>query len=85
MRGGERSVTELVEEVGTCQANISKHLGVLLDAGLVARRREGASALYRVADDSVFALSDTVCASLVERLGAQQTAVAAFAERQAAQ
>ena len=84
MRRGDRSVTELVEEVGTGQANISKHLGVLLEAGLVARRREGVSVRYRVTDDFVFALCDTVCASLTERLSAQQTAVAAFAQRRAA-
>lgn len=73
---GERSVTELVEATGSGRANVSKHLGLLLEVGLVARRREGLVMLYRVADDSVFALCDVVCASLSERLAAQQTAVA---------
>jgi ArsR family transcriptional regulator len=81
----ERSVSELVDASGTGQANVSKHLGVLLESGIVGRRREGSTVLYRVVDASVFELCDTVCASLRERLSVQQTAVAAFADRKGAE
>ena len=59
--GGERSVTHLLAATGGNQANVSKHLRVLLDAGLVSRRKAGTSALYAIADPIVFALCEQVC------------------------
>jgi ArsR family transcriptional regulator len=47
---GEKSVSELVRETGGMQANVSKHLGMLLDAGVVGRRKQGLHAYYRVTD-----------------------------------
>lgn len=38
---GERSVNELVAAIGTSQPNVSKHLSVLVNAGMVRRRRNG--------------------------------------------
>jgi ArsR family transcriptional regulator len=67
---GEKSVSELVEETGSLQANVSKHLGLLLDAGVVARRKEGLRSYYRIADKTVFELCDMVCGSLHDRLAA---------------
>ena len=64
LRGGEQTVQELTDAINASQQNISKHLNSLLDAGLVARRKEGTSALYAIADDSVFALCENVCGSL---------------------
>ena len=65
---GERSVAELTERCGANQANVSKHLGVLLRGGLLARRKEGLHVYYRVADPGVFRLCDLVCGSLQDRL-----------------
>lgn len=64
---GEKSVNELVEAINTTQANVSKHLGILADGGLVARRKVGTSTLYRIADPSLFSLCDIVCNSLQAR------------------
>jgi DNA-binding transcriptional ArsR family regulator len=64
LREGEATVLELTDLVGTSQQNISKHLGVLHHAGLVARRKDGNYVYYRVRDDGVFALCETVCGSL---------------------
>lgn len=64
---GEKSVNELVSATKTTQANVSKHLGILADGGLVARRKVGVSTLYRIADPSIFTLCDLVCTSLQER------------------
>ncbi len=61
---GEASVHELTELVGTTQQNVSKHLGVLQHAGIVARRKEGNFAYYRVVDEGVFSLCEAVCGSL---------------------
>jgi len=77
----ELSVGELVDATGAGQANVSKHLAVLLDSHMVARRKEGLNVIYRVADATVFDLCDTVCNSVGERLAAQHTAVKRFVGR----
>lgn len=61
LRTGERSVSELVEETGLSQANVSKHLGVLHASGFVGRRKEGLFTYYVLADKGVFRLCDLVC------------------------
>lgn len=65
---GEKNVSQLVQETGALQANVSKHLGTLLDAGLVSRRKQGQSSCYRIADESVFELCDLACGSIYDRL-----------------
>lgn len=66
LMNGEKSVNELVSAMNTTQANVSKHLGILADGGLVARRKVGVSNLYRIADPSLVTLCDMVCRSLQE-------------------
>ncbi|MDH3269805.1 MAG: metalloregulator ArsR/SmtB family transcription factor [Gemmatimonadota bacterium] len=61
---GERSVTDLVDETGLNQANVSKHLGILRASGYVDRRKEGLYAYYSVADSSVAELCDIMCRKL---------------------
>ena len=68
LRQGELTVGELTERLGTSQQNASKHLGVLLQAGIVGRRKVGTSAFYRVTDDSVYALCEQVCGGLQNQL-----------------
>jgi DNA-binding transcriptional ArsR family regulator len=67
---GEASVRELVSATGAGQQNVSKHLGVLLHAGVVGRRKQGTLVFYRIIDDVVYSLCEQVCASL-ERQHAQ--------------
>lgn len=66
LRGGEKTVSELMEETGLGQANASKHLQFLHSLGFVERRKEGLYVYYRLADDSVFELCDIMCGRLVE-------------------
>jgi DNA-binding transcriptional ArsR family regulator len=61
---GPLTVGELVETTGLKQANISKHLGMLLDAGLVARTKEGNFARYSIAEPMIFDLCRLVCEKL---------------------
>lgn len=61
---GERAVGELVQLTGLSQANVSKHLQLLLGHGLVARRKEGVFVYYHLADESVFQLCELVCSHL---------------------
>lgn len=64
LRAGERTVTELVEATGLGQANLSKHLQVLLAAGFVGRRKAGLHTWYRLADQDVFRVCDIMCGRL---------------------
>jgi DNA-binding transcriptional ArsR family regulator len=68
LRDGAASVQELQEATGGSQQNISKHLGVLLQANLVSRSRDGNFARYAISDDSVFDLCETVCGGLRRQL-----------------
>jgi len=64
LRDGALSVGELVERTGMSQQNASKHLGVLLQAGIVSREKEGNRARYAIADAGVFDLCEQVCGGL---------------------
>jgi DNA-binding transcriptional ArsR family regulator len=64
LRGGPASVGELRAATASSQQNVSKHLGVLHDAGLVRRRKEGTFVRYEIADESVFDLCEQVCGGL---------------------
>jgi DNA-binding transcriptional ArsR family regulator len=64
LREREATVLELTELIGTTQQNVSKHLGVLLRSGIVARRKHGNFAYYRIIDEGVLSLCEAVCGSL---------------------
>lgn len=64
---GEVCVGDLAELVGGSQANVSKHLAVLRQAGLVRCRRDGMNVCYAVADESVFDVCRLVCDALVSQ------------------
>lgn len=75
LEAGERNVSELVELTQATQANISRHLQALTDAGILARRKQGLKVYYHIADPSIFDLCEGVCGSLQKRLGAQAKAL----------
>jgi ArsR family transcriptional regulator len=68
LRDGEKTVTALVEATSAGQANVSKHLSLLADAGMVGRRKEGVNVYYFIADESLFELCDLVCGQLEKEL-----------------
>jgi len=65
---GEKSVGGLVTEVGGTQANISRHLQTLTQAGVLGRRKDGLQVFYRVCDPAIVRLCELVCGSLEEQL-----------------
>jgi ArsR family transcriptional regulator len=67
----EKNITELVEATGLTQANVSRHVQSLVDAGMVGRRREGLTAMCFIADPSITELCDNVCHNLLKRLSQQ--------------
>jgi len=64
----EMPVNALVEAAGGTQANVSRHLQTLADAGLVSRRKEGLQVFYAISDPSIFKLCDLVCGSLEKQM-----------------
>lgn len=71
LEGGERSVSALAECVVSTQPNVSKHLKILQDVGLVRRRQQGTTVYYSIADAMVSELCDMICSRLRDRLEAQ--------------
>ena len=76
LRGGELTVTELVEETELGQANVSKHLQLLHTLGFVSRRKEGLFVYYALADKSVFQLCDVMCGRLEAEMKARRKLLA---------
>ena len=78
LREDEKCVQQLVETTNTSQANVSKHLKVMLQAGILSRRTEGTSAYYRVEDELIFELCQLVCDRLANRIEQQAQQFRAF-------
>jgi DNA-binding transcriptional ArsR family regulator len=80
LRGGEATVQELTDAIGSSQQNVSKHLSVLAAAGIVARRKDGNFVRYRVVDDGVYRLCEDVCGSLERQLDELRAVVGGLQE-----
>jgi DNA-binding transcriptional ArsR family regulator len=68
LRENDATVSELQEALGASQQNVSKHLGILLSAGMVSRRKDGNHARYAISDPSVFDLCEQVCGGVRRQL-----------------
>ena len=73
LREGERSVGDLVPDVGIESSHLSQQLGILRRANIVQARKEGSTVIYRVANDALFELLDVarriITTSLAESQG----------------
>jgi len=67
----ELAVGDIVRATGATQSNVSRHLSLLHAAGVVSRRRDGASIRYRVADPMFVEICRTVCVRIAGRIDAQ--------------
>ncbi len=68
LEDGSLGVTELADAVGSTQPNVSKHLKIMQDSGIISRKQEGNKVYYSIADPSIFELCELVCGSLKEKL-----------------
>jgi DNA-binding transcriptional ArsR family regulator len=68
LRDSDATVGELQEAPGVSQQNVSKHLGILHSAGMVARTKDGNRAVYSISDPSVFELCERVCGGVLRQL-----------------
>lgn len=71
LRSGSKNVTEIMEETGLGQANVSKHLKILAQAGIVSRTPQGVSVYYKIAEPLIFELCELVSDRLSTRLEEQ--------------
>lgn len=65
---GDQTVGQLVEASGSGQANVSKHLALLRDAGMVAMRKEGMTTVCAISDPMVRELCEMMCSRLKEEM-----------------
>ncbi|MFN3376594.1 MAG: ArsR/SmtB family transcription factor [Burkholderiaceae bacterium] len=78
LRNGERNVGELAQACGFTAANVSRHLSLMTQHGLVARESRGTAVYYRFADESVYALCDLVCGAIARQMEASVKRQQAF-------
>ena len=57
----EVSVQDIVEQVGTSQSNISQHLSILRDKGILAARKDANKVYYRISDPKILQLIGSLC------------------------
>lgn len=78
LRGGERSVGVLAEELGASQQNVSKHLQTLNASGILSRRKEGNTVFYSIGDPAMIEMCDQVCTSMEKRLEGMSSMLASL-------
>jgi DNA-binding transcriptional ArsR family regulator len=85
LAGGERAVNDLVRELGLAQPQVSKHLRVLREVGVVAVREDGRRRLYRLHGPALKPIHDWVKAyeeSWSERFGALDLVLSELKEKE---
>ncbi len=78
LKSGEKNVTEIIESTGLGQANVSKHLKVLTQLGMVYRQPQGVTVYYTIADPSIFKICEIVCDRLATNLADQSQDIEAL-------
>ena len=64
----EKAVGEIVEETGMSQTNVSRHLNLMYQTGVLKRRREGSQVFYGVSDSTLTELCRSVCVRVSSEL-----------------
>lgn len=63
----EKTVSQIVAEIGATQTNVSRHLGIMHRSGVLTRRKEGNRVFYRAADSAMV----EICRGVCKRISAQ--------------
>ncbi|SRR5579883_2593457 len=71
LKSGPMNVMELCDETGLGQANLSKHLKLMTQAGMLSRQPKGTSVYYEITDPLVFEFCELACGQIGERLRQQ--------------
>ncbi|MBD2666101.1 transcriptional regulator, ArsR family [Richelia sinica FACHB-800] len=83
LKSGPMNVMEIAEVTGLGQANLSKHLKVLTQAGILSRQTKGTSAFYEITDPMIFDLCELVCDRISERIQQQAASLKALRGKKA--
>jgi ArsR family transcriptional regulator len=68
LRDDEKCACEIIPTVGFTQPTVSRHLKVLIDCGILKRRKEGNKMLYSATSPKIYKLIDVADSSLIESL-----------------
>ena len=68
LRTGEKCVCAIVPTIGYTQPTVSRHLKVLIDCGILRRRKEGNRILYSVTSPKIYNLIDSMDSRFIEAL-----------------
>ncbi|MDX2271114.1 MAG: metalloregulator ArsR/SmtB family transcription factor [Cyanobacteriota bacterium] len=71
LRTGGKNVSEIMQATGMGQANLSKHLKVLTQAGIVSRQPRGVNVFYEITDPVCLEICEIVCQQLIAQISQQ--------------
>lgn len=71
LKSGAMNVSEIGAATGLGQANLSKHLKLLTQAGILSRKPQGVTVYYEVQDPLTFELCELVCDRIYQRMQTQ--------------
>ncbi|MEM7758377.1 MAG: metalloregulator ArsR/SmtB family transcription factor [Cyanobacteria bacterium P01_A01_bin.40] len=71
LKSGAMNVSEIGAATGLGQANLSKHLKLLTQGGILSRKPQGVSVYYEVSDPLTFELCELVCDRIYQRMQEQ--------------
>jgi ArsR family transcriptional regulator len=72
LRDGEKSVNELTDTLGISQSNLSQHLAIMRQVGILTTRKQGTSIYYSVTNAKINQACDTVREVLLDQLKQRQ-------------
>jgi ArsR family transcriptional regulator, virulence genes transcriptional regulator len=75
IRGGELTVSELIEKTGISQANLSQHLAILRSKGVVKTRRDGNNIYYSISNIKIIEAYDLISEVLEDSTSSREKAI----------
>jgi len=75
LRDGEKNVNELTDILGISQSNLSQHLAIMRQAGILRTRKQGTSIFYNVTNPKINIACDTIREVLLDQLKAKHDSV----------
>jgi len=73
LRDEPLTINELSERLDSSQQNVSKHVGVLAQAGIVGREKDGTRVRCSIADPMIFELCELVCGNVQQQVSELHT------------
>jgi ArsR family transcriptional regulator len=75
LRSGEKSVSWLLEKTGLLKANLSQHLSVMRQRGIIRARKEGLNVFYRIANPKIVRACDLMREVFFEHMEERKEAI----------